>query len=148
MDEVVSVRRSFLNRIRAFCNQFAEQCRTCLRRGTESCSECHTAQRAKQLVEEIDRARNAEEERFFVENPRIELAMRVVRAIREAARPVMACEIRMEGVAKQRKNSILKSMRRLGYISASKTANGTYIYSAGPAIFAFDKQAKHNRKAN
>lgn len=133
MDEVVTVRRSFLNKIRGFLNMFAEQCRTCLRKNPWNCADCHTVNRARALIVDIDTIRNAEEERYYIENPFTERAARAVRAIRQAGRPLTIGEIDMGSTVttRQHKHIVMQRLVKLGYLDIGKDVNGHYVYSEG-----------------
>lgn len=114
MDRVVKVRRSFLNDIRAFLNVFASMCIGCFR-GTCDCQLANEIRRAKALIFMIDNVRDAEEERYFVENPAEELYAKIVEAVRQAGgKPVRSQDIRIPGINRQRKSRAMKTLVRRG----------------------------------
>ena len=113
MDRVLKVHRSFLNEIRGFLNVFTQSCVGCFRRPCD-CENYIIVNRAKRLIERIDVVRDAEEERYFVENPRDELFARIRRAIEQAGRPVRSEEIRIAGLYRQRKAWALRKMLKRG----------------------------------
>lgn len=129
MDSVIKVRRSFLNELRGFCNMFAQLCDNCFRKPC-NCANVEIIQRAKLLILRIDSLRDAEEERFFVENPNEELFARIRKAIEQAGRPVRSEEIRLAGVYRQRKAWALRTMVKRGRLEMS-IENGIPFYSVG-----------------
>lgn len=129
MDSVVKVRRSFLNDIRAFCNSFAGLCEGCFMKPC-NCPNVDIISRAKHLIMRIDNIRDAEEERYFIDNPNEEMFARIIRAIEQAGRPVRSEEIRLEGVYRQRKAWALKHMVRHGRLEMS-IENNVPFYSVG-----------------
>lgn len=127
MDEVIKVRRSFLNELRGFCNQFASMCDGCCMRPCR-CGYEATIRRAKLLVGAIDGMRNAEEERYYVNNPVDERFARVVKAIGQAGRPLHSNEILLDGVSKSLKLWTLKRMCRLHILGSSVDEAGRYVF--------------------
>lgn len=129
MDSVVKVRRSFLNEVRGFCNMFASLCERCFSKPC-NCANAEIIHRAKNLIFRIDNIRDADEERYFVENPSEELFARIVKAIEQAGRPVCAKEIRLNGVYRQRKQWALNHMIKKGRLELT-LVNGTRYFSVG-----------------
>ena len=127
MDSVLKVKRSFLNEIRGFLNVFTQACVGCFRRPC-SCENYIVVNRAKRLIEMIDVIRDAEEERYFVENPREEIFIKIRRAIEQAGRPVKSDEIRLAGVYRQRKAWALRKMLK----------NGALVYSVVGGVRYYD----------
>lgn len=128
MDRTVNVSRSFLNEVRGFLWQFASACSNCFRRSPYNCGECHTVRRAKALVSAIDSMRCSEEEKYFVEHPRVEKMARIEAAMRTAGRPVRSDELVITGISRQYKRKLLKRMVNDGSVREEKV-DGNYFYS-------------------
>lgn len=127
MDEVVMVRRSFLNRLRAFINIFASRCRVCLRKANIGCSDCDY-NRATGLISEIDNVRNAKEEQYWQDNPVQERREMILRALRQAGRPLMSSEIVIDGVSRSLKGFTLKQMCKRRILGSRVNAEGRYEF--------------------
>ena len=127
MDEVVKVRRSFLNRIRGFLNIFAEMCRGCMRKAERGCVDCGNL-RAKALVAELDNLKNASEELYWIDNPVRERQELILRAIRQAGRPLTSKEIRVDGISKSLKCFTLKRMCKKHILGSRKDGGGRYEF--------------------
>lgn len=143
MDDVVKVRRSFLNDMRGFCNYFAQMCASCYR-STCDCALSDAVARAKVLILRLDNIRDANEELYFIENPHEEIFSRIFRAITQAGRPLKASEIRLDGVYRQRKRWAIKHLVRHGRLEVTVAGN-TYLYSVPKNGI---KTNKNNKKEN
>lgn len=141
MDEVVMVRRSFLNRIRAFINIFASRCRVCLRKANIGCSNCDY-NRAMGLISEIDNVRNAKEEQYWQDNPVQERREMILRALRQAKRPLMSSEIVIDGVSRSLKGFTLKQMCKRHILGSRVNAEGRYEF------FILDGSSRPSNKNN
>lgn len=127
MDDIVKVRRSFLNRIRGFLNIFAEKCRGCMRKAQIGCIGCDSM-RARLLVAEIDGLRNAKEERYWIDNPVMERHEIILRALRQANRPLPSREIRVDGISRSLKCFTLKRMCKKRILGSRKNDEGRYEF--------------------
>lgn len=146
MDEVISVKRSFLNKIRGFLNLFASRCSECLRRSGVNCTKCEEVSIARTLIVEVDGVRNAERERYFIDNPFMEKAAIAMDAIESAGRPISSTEIKLGDVSRQYKNRILRRMVKIGILTSSKPGDGQYFYERGPRFDIFKKQTQVKMK--
>lgn len=136
MDEVVKVRRSFLNRIRGFLNLFANNCRGCVRKIQRGCLNCDNL-RARILVTEIDNVRNAAEERYWIENPFEELLRRIMKAVEQGGGKVRSQEIRLRDVGRQKKWRAIRTLIRRGKL--------VRIAEGGETFFVLAKSNKNNK---
>lgn len=144
MDRVVKVRRSFLNEIRAFLNVFASMCKGCFRASCD-CGMSDEITRAKNLIVRIDCARDAEEERYFVENPNEEFLAKVVEAVRQGGgESVRSQEISIPGASRQRKSRALKTLVRRGVLERTEIG-GEIFYAETVRAGANSKNEKRKQ---
>jgi len=127
MDEVIKVRRSFLNEIRAFCNCLTSFCNGCYHNPC-NCGMENEIRIAKQMIVKLDNLRNAREEQYFIANPIEENELRIKKAIIKAGRPVRFGEIYLERTSKQKKNWLLERMIRRGALEIT-ISNGVRYFA-------------------
>lgn len=146
IDRIIKVQRSFLNVIRGFLNVFAQQCNCCMRAKPISCVGCMYG-RAKDLMRQLDAVRDAEEEKYYIDNPMIARQKRIVRAIEQADRPLLSKEIKIPDVSRGLKKWTLKIMCERNILGSFVGEDGHYrfyIKHGMPKTPRFD--ANNNRK--
>ena len=140
MVETVTITRELIGRIRAFINQFALNCYSCMRRVEIGCIGCENL-RAKVLVAEIDNIKENVEARYYINNPVEARFARAVKAIEQAGRPLKAREIDMSDVSSNLKKWTLGRMCELNILKRVKEPHGQWLFSIKNGI---NKQNNNN----
>lgn len=134
---IVKVRKEFLADVRGFCRTFTSVCESCYNRPC-NCPQMDIIRRAKGIILRIDNIREAEEERYFVENPRELVYACIIRAIQQAGRPVSSREINLRSILtnrryyRQHKNIAINQMLRKGLLEMT-LVNGKRYFNVGRA---------------